>query len=140
MKAPRARGDKKAAEGQNQPPGLSRIAVNVLSYKEDGQVVALALEMDLRGRGPTLEEAVADLRDLIGMQISFALFKGLPDMIWRPAEPVFFHLFAETRRTKLRAMAAVESPVAGEYEVGGLEIPPPHVIDQLKRNFSQADA
>lgn len=62
------------------------VTFSVLGYQEDGEWVALALEMDLRGYGDTFEQALEDLEDLVAMQIGFAQFKGQPDLIWRPAE------------------------------------------------------
>lgn len=70
------------------------IFLSVLGYEEDGEWVALALEMDLRGYGPTFEEAFSDLRDLVMMQISFALFKGQPGLIEYPADIVWWERFA----------------------------------------------
>jgi hypothetical protein len=64
------------------------IAFSVLGYREDEEWVALALEMDLRGFGETFEEALDELRDLIATQISFALFKEQPEMIWTPESGV----------------------------------------------------
>jgi hypothetical protein len=66
------------------------ITFSVLGYEEDGEWVALALEMDLRGYGATFDNALADLADLVAMQVSFAFHKNQPEMIWKPAEPVWF--------------------------------------------------
>jgi hypothetical protein len=65
-----------------------RVALNILGYFEDSEWVALALEMDLRGYGKTFNKALEDLKGLVAMQIGFALFKGQPEMIWRPADPI----------------------------------------------------
>jgi len=62
--------------------------LNVLGYKDGDEVVALALEMDLRGYGATFDEALDDLKDLVRMQLGFALFKhGSLDMAYFPAAP-----------------------------------------------------
>jgi hypothetical protein len=73
------------------------ITFNVLGYREDGEWVALALELDLRGYGPTFETACVELEDLARAQISFALEMGKPEMIWFPAEQPYFDLFSKVR-------------------------------------------
>jgi hypothetical protein len=116
----------------------SEIVVNVLGFHEDGDWVALALEMDLRGRGATFTEALVDLQELIGMQISFAHFKGQPDMIWKAAEPVWFQRFADIRRERMALLE--EAPAKDdEYQIAGMPIPAPHVIAAMKSNYTQAD-
>ena len=115
------------------------ILINVLGYREDGEWVALALDMDIRGYGDTFESAIADLGDLIEMQISFAVEKGSPEMVWKPAEAVWFERWADVRRERLREMWVQGSDISpnDEYRVGA--IPPPHVIAGLAE-FSQIDA
>ncbi len=105
------------------------VTLNVLGYQEDGEWVALALEMDLRGYGDTFEEAQKDLSDLVGMQISFARFKREPSLIWKPAEAVWFELFAQVRQAYLAAaISDTEEEAEPEYGIAGLPIPPAHVI------------
>lgn len=103
------------------------IALSVLGFEEDEQWVALALEMDVRGCGKTFEAAVDDLRDLVILQIRFALFKAQPEMVWRPAEPVWFQLFAELRSARLRSFGRPASRESS-YQIGGLRLPPAHVF------------
>ena len=119
---------------------MTEIFLNVLGYQEDGEWVALALEMDLRGYGSTFGEALGELRDLVMMQISFALFKGQPDMIWRSADAVWFELFAEARRERLRHLAVLPDEGETAFVVSGIPIPPPHVIASLRSDFEQANA
>jgi hypothetical protein len=71
------------------------VNLNVLGYQEEGEWVALALEMDLRGYGETFEDALADLKDLVFMQVSFSRFKGQPELPWKAAEPIWFDRFAD---------------------------------------------
>lgn len=70
-------------------------SLNVLGYQEEGEWVALALEMDLRGYGPTFQEATKELHELVTTQIGFARFKRQPELIWKPAEPVYWRLFED---------------------------------------------
>jgi len=116
------------------------ITLSILGYREDEEWVALALEMDLRGYGPTFEEALGELRDLVAAQISFALFKGQPDMIWKPAEGVWFGLFEQVRRQYLEAAVQARTFADNAYRAAGLPIPPPHVIARLQKDFLEANA
>ena len=118
--------------------GSCKVTLNILGYREDAEWVALALEMDLRGYGSTFNEALRDLQDLVEMQIGFALFKGQPEMILRPADPIWFERFAESRKSCLTEMLTA-SHGHSNYEVAGLPIPPAHVIEALRDKFTQAD-
>jgi hypothetical protein len=114
------------------------ITLNVLGYQEEGEWVALALEMDLRGYGETFDAALEDLTDLVGMQIGFSRYKGQPELIWKAAEPIWFERFAEVRREYLEALVRESEIVEPEYSIAGLPIPPAHVIESLTRSFVQA--
>lgn len=118
---------------------VTEIFLNVLGYQEDEEWVALALEMDLRGYGATFDEAARELHDLVMMQIGFALFKGEPEMIWHPADPIWFERFADVRQNRLRALSLPPDSNGG-FRVRGMPIPPPHVIASLKPDFQQANA
>jgi len=112
--------------------------LNVLGYREGGEVVALALEMDLRGYGATFAEALDDLNDLVKMQLGFALFKhGSLDMAYHPAEPVWFELFAEARRAALRSLTHDDG---ADFQPGGLPMPDPQVIESMKEEFVAQNA
>lgn len=114
--------------------------LNILGYREDGEWVALTLEMDLRGYGESFQEAINDLRDLVLMQISFARFKSTPEMLLRPAEPIWFERFAQARQDAWAQLLNPTSRDNIEYLPAGLELPPAHVIAQLNSGFDPADA
>lgn len=116
------------------------ITLNVLGYQDEGEWVALALEMDLRGYGETFDEAYADLADLVQMQITFSRAKGQPELIWKAAEPIWFERFADVRREYLEALVREAEMVEPEYSIAGLPIPPAQVIDSLRGSFVQAEA
>lgn len=123
-----------------QLPEFCDSPINVLGYQEEGEWVALALELDLRGYGKTFEKALGDLRNYIEMQISFALHKNDPDMIFHPAESVYYQLFAQVRADHLRALVTSRACGELEYQVGGIPMPPAHVIDDMKKNeYALAD-
>ncbi len=76
------------------------ISLGILGYWDENEEAwtALALEMDLRGYGSTFEEALEDLRELVIMQVSFALSKEQPEMIWKPSDPSWFELLHGSRK------------------------------------------
>jgi len=120
---------------KREKPEFIEMVLNILGYREGNEWVALALEMDLRGYGDTWEEALSELRDLVFLQISFAHFKKQLAMIYKPADPVWFQLFADSRSAKLRSEHQDE-----HYLTGGLPIPPTHVIAEMQGSFKPADA
>ena len=97
--------------------------LNVLGYREDEEWIALALEMDVRGYGKTFGEALQELQDLVSTQLRFARFKAHPDLVWRPAEPVWFERFADARRERLNALVQARELADPAYDVAGLVIP-----------------
>jgi hypothetical protein len=116
---------------------IYELTVNVLGYKEEGEWVALALEMDLRGYGPTFRDAVSDLMDLVRMQVTFAHSKGHPEMVWKPAEGHWWSLFGQVRMERLEAaLRAEHAPDEEDYGIAGIKIPPPHET----ASFVAADA
>lgn len=128
---------KSAAQASMERPEFFEATLNILGYPEDGEWVALALEMDLRGYGETWEEALDDLRDLVLMQLSFAYSKGHPEMAWKKAEDRFWQMLFEVKQARLF------QPLAGNRaenrHAGGLAIPPPNVIAAQKNRFSLAN-
>ena len=115
------------------------VSLSVLGYREENDWVALALEMDLRGYGATIDEALAELTELVAMQISFARFKGQPEMISRPAESIYWRLFETAMQDHLRDLTLSSVPNNPEYEARSLPLPSAHVIAELS-NFREASA
>ena len=124
---------------------MHEVTVSVLGFRENDEWCAVALEMDLRGYGQTFKEAVTDLHDGIKMQIGFAQFKNQPNMVFHPAEPIYFSLFAQIRNDHLLSLATGRSSgayldeVEAEYAVAGMPMPSAHVIARLTDNFSLVD-
>ena len=103
---------------------LSKFTVDILFYKEDDAWVALALDMDIEGRGPTRKSAMDDLIGHITMQVGFAIQQKQPELIFKPADAHWWKIFQETRERELHA--AVTSGKVEEsqgYGVGTLPIP-----------------
>ena len=114
-----------------------RPALNVLGYYDGNEYVALALEMDLRGFGASLQAAMNDLQRQVMLQLGFALhMHNSPDMAYFPAAPVWFERFAEARNVALRSLSA---DMTADDSVGfhalGLSVPEPHIIMEEGRRF-----
>jgi len=77
------------------------IFLSILGYKEDGDFVALCLEMDLRGWGDSFEEAEEELIGMINAQISFAIQENDLSLLDHPAEEKYWHLFKEHQQRSL---------------------------------------
>jgi hypothetical protein len=118
------------------------VFVRVLGFREEGRSewIAVALEMDLWGRGRSFAAAFADLADLVQMQVSFAYQQRQPEMIYRPADPRLFDLFHRVHTARLRGAATRGRVDEGDYRAVGLEVPPPEVIAKLKPGYALADA
>lgn len=116
------RGNTAAAAPPLGPEVCYDVVVNILGLRESDGWSAVALEMDLWGHGASFEDAVHDLQDLVRMQISFAHFKGQPDMIWKSAEPIWFQRFAEVRRERMEALVREQEPDSADFNVAGLPI------------------
>lgn len=120
------------------PMKTFELSTSILGYREEEDWVALALEMDIRGYGKTFEEAVSDLVDLITMQVRFALSRNQPNMIFRPAEGVWFQRFTETRRAQIESMMKREpESEEGDYYAVDVPFPHPSVINKALAEFSQ---
>ena len=127
---------------QEQPVIVHDMTISVLGYREDESWCALGLEVDLLGHGKTFDEACKDLADLILMQIGFAEYKNQPEMIWHPADPIYFHRFAEQRNHQLHSLAHGPSRfvATSEYHAGGVSLPSHHLISETKKHFALSDA
>jgi hypothetical protein len=110
------------------------IYLNVLGYKKEGEWIALALEMDIRGFGATFEEALKDMLELVKMQIGFAVFKKQPSMIFHPANPKYFLLYQELKDERIQRFGLENEEE--EFAICGMPLPPPHLIAaQFKDHF-----
>lgn len=124
---------------ESRPAGLqSTPSLSVLGYEEEGEWVAVALEMDLRGYGTTFQEATTELHELVTTQIDFARFKKQPELIWKPAEPIYWRLFEAARRDRLQEFVLSAAPRDPSYAVSGLPLPSAPRIDEPSRAFERA--
>jgi len=79
---------------------------NVLVFREDTAWTALALEMDIRGYGPTVEAALKDVIGMLQAQITFAVQMGHPETVWHRAEEKYWRIWDRARRNKFVAEAS----------------------------------
>lgn len=79
------------------------LQIRVLIYREDGEFVARALEMDLLGFGKSEREAVESLKQTVEAQISFAHQMSDPSLISFPAEATYFNRWENAQKKALRA-------------------------------------
>lgn len=106
------------------------LTLRVFGYREDGLWVAHCLEMDILGHGKTFKTALADLLDLVEMQVSFALQANDPAMIYRPAPPWVWSGFDRVLQESIQRLpkaprftdaaysylpAAIDTSKAGEF-------------------------
>lgn len=122
------------------PTKFNEINISVLGFQEGEQCIAIALEMDLRGYGTTFEAALVELQELVEMQVSFAHFKRDPELIFHPAEPTYWRLYAQVNQDRLRALSGGIEDTEPEYQAGVLSLPPAHVIASLSKDFHPAKA
>jgi hypothetical protein len=77
-----------------------------LGYREEGEWVALALEMDLRGYGDSFEAALAELQDVMKVQIQTAFEASEPESIFFPAEAEYFDKWNQAFKSFLKEAAS----------------------------------
>ena len=82
---------------KNTPDHNISIPMSVLGYWEEGEWVALALEMDLRGYGKTFSDAFKNLEEAVEEQICFAVYKQDLGLIQHRAEDRYFKIFRESQ-------------------------------------------
>ena len=106
---------------------IHNLQIRVLIYREDGEWVARALEMDLLGFGKTEREAVGELQQAVEAQISFAHQTNDASLINFPAEPEFF------KRWEVAQKKAMRSEILGDKSVK-LAVRSPILSETIKLN------
>lgn len=120
-------------------PGMEKVNISLsgLIYEEDGEYVALALEMDLRGYGATPDEARADLDEQVRLQLSFAIQKhGSIDSAMFPAEQKYYDMYRAAKLEQMKAQFGEHASQKSRATWADLPIPDPHVISQIQGDFS----
>jgi len=98
--------------------------LRVLGYYEDGESwAAHCLEMDLVGYGETFEVAYEKLKELIEMQIDFAVYKNQPTLIYHPAPPRIFRLYDLMLESYLQNFAGKEHRFDKDHRIANFPLP-----------------
>jgi len=117
----------------SQAPHTFELPLRILGTNEGGTWIAHCLEMDLVAEAGTFKAASSALFDLIRMQVTFALQKDEPELIYHPAPPEYFVLFDRIHRERLQAFP--EPPPDANYIATSFDTPRP-----LKRKYVEANA
>jgi len=121
-------------------PTISHISLSVLGYEEEGEWVAHALEMDLRGYGKTFSKAVRDLLNLVESQIRFAQFKNQPELIYKQAEPRYWDILGRLKEERIKSLARRKhARPKSEYDAASIDIPPAWMIKSHCSPYCQPD-
>lgn len=115
------------------------VNLNILGMQEDGQWLAIALEMDLIGVGATYAAAFESLLDAIKAQVRFCVEKKMIPSIFKAAPPIYWQLFEQTR------MAVMKAAISGNEQTGSARVdslPISHLVAdaQKKKSFSRVHA
>ena len=76
--------------------------IRVLLYKDSGEWVAHALEMDLVAYGDSVQAALKELNELVSCQISFAHQKRDDSLIYFPADKALFERWEVAHASALK--------------------------------------
>jgi hypothetical protein len=88
------------------------IVSRVLIYRDEtGDYIARALELDLIGSGDAPNKSLKDLENAVQAQVSFALQKGAPEMIYFKAEPEYERRWLEAAKSGVRDLAAGDAAI-----------------------------
>lgn len=90
--------------------------IRVLIYEEGGEFVAHALEMDLLGFGKSEKKALAELRQLIESQLTFARQQDDDSLLLFPAEKRFFARWEAAHKAALKNQVFSDKPVKMEVK------------------------
>ena len=91
--------------------GIPDVHVSIVVYPDAEQYAAHCLEMDIVTTAPSVDEAVADVLDLIAAHLTFAYQNDNTDYIYRPAPPEIWRMFAEAqRRARVQPQSAACPP------------------------------
>jgi hypothetical protein len=101
---------------------IYNLGVRVLIYKEEGEFCAHALELDLLGYGKTENEAVSELSQAIGSQISFARFKNDDSLLSFPAAKEFYNRWEAAHAATLKREIFQEKSTAMAIKAVWIEI------------------
>ena len=107
------------------------LSLRVLGYVEDNKWIAHCLELDLVGEGRSFPDACRHLHELIDMQVSFAVFKKNPDLLYHEAPHEYFTLFERLQREAIEMFPRV--PRGGKHRIANLPLTRPDSPSRFAR-------
>jgi hypothetical protein len=108
---PKPEPSRKANERASMSEETKTFEVSVVVFREDSAFTAVALEMDVRGYGPTSADAIADLMEMLEAQVNYAVEMGHPETVWHRAEEQYWSMFEDARRQRFVAnVMGIEPP------------------------------
>ncbi len=124
--------------GQAMDAHIYSLQIRVLIYREDGEYVARALEMDLLGYGKSQREAFEELKQAVEAQISFALQMSDPSLLGFPAQDEYFARWEDSQRKALRSEILGDKSVKVQARSVMISFSPGEIKALRGRRFKQA--
>ena len=116
--------NRKKSKIENIFQGLDVLTLKVVGYLEDdGDWAAHCLEMDLVGYGKTFKKASVNLKELIEMQIDFAIFMEQPTLIYHPAPPRIFQLYELMLESYLQHFTSKKQKLDKDLRIANFPLP-----------------
>ena len=115
------------------------LQIRVLIYRENGECVARALEMDLLGYGRNEVEAVEDLKRAVEAQLAFAHQMRDASLIGFPAEAQYFKRWDDAQRKALQSEILSDKSVKLEARAVIITFTPAELKVLRSRKFRQKE-
>jgi hypothetical protein len=93
------------------------LTVHIIIYKEDGELTAHCLEMDLVTTGESIARVKKDIEDLIIAQLNFATKNNNLDNVFKPAPDKYWSMLAHAKKCNKKKI----SDGRHDHKVGNLE-------------------
>ena len=101
---------------------IAEVIIRVLRYKEDGQHIAHALEMDIVGTGSTEQKAIDELKDALCTQIDNCIKEGISPLKRAPEE--YFEQWNEFQIRSIMEVFTAKKPVAHKHAADAFSLSP----------------
>src|SRR2546429_3111573 len=112
--------------------------IRVLLYKDSGDWVAHALEMDLVDYGDSVRAALKELNELVSCQISFAHQKRDDSLIYFPADKELFERWEAAHTAALKKEILPDKSVKMNTKAVFITFSKSELSQIIRRKFSPA--
>src|SRR6266705_5282156 len=112
--------------------------IRVLLYKDDGDFVAHALEMDLVAYGDSERTALKELHELVCCQISFAHQQGDDSLVNFPASRDLFDRWETAHAAALKSQILPDKSVKMNTKAVFIRFSKSELSHIIRRKFSRA--